>query len=455
MGFGISDEVMEKIRDSLWFDPGLSPAVGRITTPPTYSPRRTQNRPSPTQFYYPSETRAATPTYTALTDQEIFLASTYYAIRSAIDKERLKSEIIADRVKQLIEYYSKLFQIINLNPEKVLAAAKRQYDNSAGGFLMGSIVDGILRLFDSPNFSKPDFRDTLDDLFYMANSWSITPPGVSNRSYYFFSYVKRVYGLRQSEFFCCPYCGEPLIKGIAFCPNCLENSRDTLTPRYHPNLRTISDTALVVEHKHPDKSDDDSNAGQLKKAEEEKWELSKRLEELSVAHTEQIAENAKQVGELSATVEKLKKLLSDRDKSIAELLRQLNEDKRQSEEPQKKRILVFGASTIPTEELQEIAEEVGLADVDMVFQTEYVKLKQYAARIKKDSSLVGIVLGPVPHKIKEESGSTSPTAYFSGAGFPFVVEAKTYSGQLKITRQSARMAFAVMFQHLLSAGFYM
>lgn len=454
MGFGISDEVMEKIRDSLWYNPGDTLVARRTSAPASYY-RQKQNRPNSGQLYYPPVRNNTVPTYTSLSESELFLASSYYAINSAINQSRLKSEIIGDRIAQLSEYYSKLFQILNLDTAKIVSVAKKQYDKSAGGFLIRSIIDGMLRLFDSPSFSKPDFRDSLDDLFYMASSWSIVPSDKENRSDYFFSFVKKEYGLSQSEFFCCPYCGEPLIKGIAFCPKCLENSRDTATPRYRPELKMGSAPLETAERHKREGSDADENANRLKKAEEEKWELSKRLEELSTSHTEELRASAVQVSELSSTVERLKQLLADRDKSIASLLQQLNNNQKHDEQSTRKRILVFGASTIPIEELHEIADEVGLENVDIVFQTEYVKLKQYAARIKKDSSLVGIVLGPVPHKIKEDSGATSPAAYFSGSGFPFVVEAKTYSGQLKITRQSARMAFAAMFQHLLSAGFYM
>ncbi len=445
MGFGISDEVMEKIRDSLWFDPGVFIAGGQKT-------RNISNSP---QFYFPHASQKISPTYSSLTDQELFLVSTYYAISQAISKDRLKSTIISDRITLLSDYYVKLFQVLSLDTSKVLSIAKSRFDKTACSFLMRSIIDGLLRLFDSPSLPKPDFRDTMDDLFYLANSWSITPPDITNRSSYFFSYVKSVYGLQQSEFFCCPYCGEPLVKGIAFCPNCLENSRDTITPRYRPNLQVFSARSKLNEGEKSDTIDGTSNTCQLKKTEEEKWELSKRLGQLNEANANQINTDKEQIDELNATIEKLKQLLAERDKSIASLLHKIYEDRTEPEQSPKKKILVFGASSIPIEELQEIADEVGLTDVDMVFQTEYVKLKQYAVRIKKDSSYVGIVLGPVPHKIKEENGATSPAAYFNGAGFPFVVEAKTYSGQLKITRQSARMAFAAMFQHLLSAGFYM
>ena len=130
MGFGISDEVMEKIRDSLWYNPSDTLVAGRTSSPSAPNYRRTQSRPNPAQLYYPP-VKTTVPTYTSLSESELFLASTYYAINSAISQSRLKSEIIGDRIAQLSEYYSKLFQILNLDASKIISVAKKQYDNLA------------------------------------------------------------------------------------------------------------------------------------------------------------------------------------------------------------------------------------------------------------------------------------------------------------------------------------
>ena len=93
MGFGISDEVMEKIRDSMWGNPNTSFAdYPQSSRPMDPHPSHYRDRSSQQQFYYPPANNTVRPTYTALTEQELFLASSFYAVHSAINKERLKSE---------------------------------------------------------------------------------------------------------------------------------------------------------------------------------------------------------------------------------------------------------------------------------------------------------------------------------------------------------------------------
>lgn len=450
MGFGLSDETMEKIRDSLWYDPSTNirgTLSSRFSSPP-------QGRKAKISSHYiPKANPQAKPSYTDLNPQERFLASTYYAIQSAHNHLQPKSQLIGGRLEQMEDYYLRIFKALNLDTGQIALAAQKEFDPTAGDFLISGFVDMLLPYCDMPTFTKPDFRNAIDDIFALANLWQRNGAGSTNRVNFFYKYVQDRYGLHESDFFCCPYCGTPLIQGIAFCPKCLENSRDTTTPRYKP-LHILK----KPQHETPKATltttdSEDTQTLQIRQSENEKRELIKQLE-LFKEHTSQAQQlHEEKLKELQNTISKLNKMLEERDQAISAMKQHIS-GTASEQKYSKNKILIFGATSLDKQELQLIASDVGLEDIELVCQTDYVKLKQYAARIKKDTSYVGIILGPTPHKVKEEQGASSPSAYFSGAGFPFTIEAKTYSGQLKLTRESLHTAFHLMYQHLLTTGYF-
>lgn len=451
MGFGLSDETMEKIRDSLWYDPAYS-IKGTIPSRHSYSTPQHRKKQQ-THRYIPQEKLLSTPSYTDLNPQERFLASTYYAIHSASKHLQPKSQLIGGRLEQMEDYYLSIFNVLKLDTSKVAFAAQKDFDPAAGDFLISGFVDMLLPYCDMPTFTKPDFRNAIDDIYSLASLWTTNQKAHSNRTTFFYEYVQKRYGLQESDFFCCPYCGTPLIQGIAFCPKCLENSRDTTTPRYKP-LRILK-KATEKEHNAivSDIKAEDTKSLQLRQSENEKRELLKQLELFKEHSAKEQQHHDEKLQELQNTITRLSKMLEERDQAISAMKQHISgtaSDPKYS----KNKILIFGATTLDKQELQLIANDVGLNDIELVCQTDYVKLKQYAARIKKDTSFVGIILGPTPHKIKEEQGAASPSSYFSGAGFPFTIEAKTYSGQLKLTRESLHTAFHLMYQHLITTGYF-
>ena len=451
MGFGISDETMERIRDSLWYDPSTTIRGTLSSRFSNSTPRSRKANISPR--YIPKDIPQAKPSYTDLNPQERFLASTYYAIQSAHNQHQPKSQLIGGRLEQMEDYYLSIFKALNLDTGKISQAAQKDFDPAAGDFLISGFVDMLLPYCDLPTFSKPDFRNAIDDIFSLANLWQRNKTASTNRTSFFYNYVQERYGLHESDFFCCPYCGTPLIQGIAFCPKCLENSRDTTTPRYKPLH------ILKKSRQEPSKAavstteSEDNQSAQIRQTEDEKRELIKQLELFKEHSTQAQQLHEEKLKELQNTITKLNKMLEERDQAISAMKQHISGTE-SDQKYSKNKILIFGATSLDKQELQLIANDVGLEDIELVCQTDYVKLKQYAARIKKDTSYVGIILGPTPHKIKEEQGATSPSAYFSGAGFPFTIEAKTYSGQLKLTRESLHTAFHLMYQHLLTTGYF-
>ena len=66
--------------------------------------------------------------------------------------------------------------------------------------------------------------------------------------------------------------------------------------------------------------------------------------------------------------------------------------------------------------------------------------------------MILLVIGAVPHKVSKLGDASSLSTLFRGSGFPFLVEARTYQGELKITKESLRRALNDMMFHLLSMG---
>ena len=102
------------------------------------------------------------------------------------------------------------------------------------------------------------------------------------------------------------------------------------------------------------------------------------------------------------------------------------------------------------QEVFDLSAQIGI-DPDMLdILDDFSKIKKVAGRIKNDDRYAGIIIGAVPHKVSKLGDANSLSTLFRGNGFPFLVEARTYQGELKITRESLRRALNDMWGHLLS-----
>lgn len=117
----------------------------------------------------------------------------------------------------------------------------------------------------------------------------------------------------------------------------------------------------------------------------------------------------------------------------------------------RKKILVIGQTEVSTEKLLGISKDYGYEKSDFVFWDDYSKIKSYAERMEGGSlSFIGIIAGPMPHKVSALGEHSSLLEKMKQAGYPHMEEARSESGELKITKHSFRKALEKMTQHLLA-----
>lgn len=117
----------------------------------------------------------------------------------------------------------------------------------------------------------------------------------------------------------------------------------------------------------------------------------------------------------------------------------------------RKKILVIGQAEVSTDKLLGISKGYGYEKSDFVFWDDYTKIKSYAERMDGGSlSFMGIIAGPMPHKVSGLGDHCSLIEKMKQPGYPHMEEARSESGELKLTKHSFRKALEKMTQHLLA-----
>ena len=463
MSFGFSDEVMERMVAGLFWSPGDSSISGGYINTSVTGAHNTQPGKMATSIPAPPERAPMSkPVYT---DAEKFFSSSYLAYRNTEQPEFRKglySQPVIASLNNIADYYECFFKESQLNKTRFIEAASDEYSGNAGEYLFDGIVKNLFPAIESGVLPKADFRDTVDDLFQLMQLWGIAidKSNGSKRSGVY-KYLQSKYGLKESPFFCCPYCGTPLIKGIAYCPSCFENSKDEekIANRFAPErYKKVKQEEQQKEV--PSRLDEaeEQIAEEVAQAADDKAELEAHVKELE-ATIKKLTDSGyqlrnsydSQISDLLDTINQLRVIIKEKDDELRGYSDSIKSEQGSAQSRVRSKILIFGACELNEALVFKIARETGLNPDTLDIRGDYKKLKNEAMRIKKDASYTGIILGPVPHKVKG-SNATSPIEYFKGPGFPFTVEAKTYSGTLKITEQSLRDAFSKMYNHMLAMG---
>ena len=114
-----------------------------------------------------------------------------------------------------------------------------------------------------------------------------------------------------------------------------------------------------------------------------------------------------------------------------------------------KKILVIGQPVVSTDKLLGIVKVYGYEKGDFIFWDDYDKIKSYAERMA-GGSFTGIIAGPMPHKVSGLGDYSSLIEKMKQPGYPYMEEARSESGELKITKNSFRKALEGMTKHLLA-----
>ena len=114
-----------------------------------------------------------------------------------------------------------------------------------------------------------------------------------------------------------------------------------------------------------------------------------------------------------------------------------------------KKILVIGQPVVSIDKLLGIVKNYGYEKNDFVFWDDYDKIKSYAERMA-GGSFTGIIAGPMPHKVSGLGEYSSFIEKMKQPGYPYMEEARSESGELKITKNSFRKALEGLTKHLLA-----
>ena len=196
---------------------------------------------------------------------------------------------------------------------------------------------------------------------------------------------------------------------------------------------------------------------ELEALREEKRRLQEERKE-KITYIEKLEKQSKDFAVQQAELVKTRQNLEDsaikihqQEKAIDELLKAnctANSDGAAYQRKQK--LLVVGENKKEVV-LRAIAYEFGFDKDNLVFISEYDKIKQLADRIQWNSPYAGIIFGALPHKTTGTDGYSSLIQKCATEeGFPHVEEARTEAGELRLTNEAFRKAVRKMAVYLQS-----
>lgn len=112
------------------------------------------------------------------------------------------------------------------------------------------------------------------------------------------------------------------------------------------------------------------------------------------------------------------------------------------------KILVIGGEELGVNIMQGIAKTFGFEKKDLEF-ADYNKAKDYTDRIRRGGKYSAVIFGACPHKTTAGAGYSSAVERFKQIeGMPYTADARTQSGELKLTRESFRTALIGVYNYL-------
>ena len=439
MGFGISDEVLEKIIMAPWVIPSDFGYGSSYSRAPAYSPG--QNKP---RYYAPPKPIPVEPPKKNATikeeDNVVFIKLVISRIRSIYQGglfDAFYSEDIKVLFNNIKDYFEATAAALNItvptgqNPE--------HNEQRSINYLFQGIADQVFYIITHEHLEKVRFRNIVSDIFSLMKLWDLNDTGETMKKKAFFAFYVREFGLTENKFHCCPHCGSKLYSGIHNCPSCFKDIHSEV----------VVPAQLVIPGSEPDAVPADS--AELRELQEL---LQKAQDTIDAQNSEINAQQEKHVVEISELlqkIEQLKQQIREKDQAINAYKNHINGAGTPSSDAHLK-ILVIGEYTLTEQETRSIATTVGISHEALEFFGEYSKIKNFAARIKGDSKYAAIIVGAVPHKVKNLDGASSLSVLFKREGYPFVVEARTYQGELKFSKESFQRSLSKVAGHLMSKG---
>lgn len=117
---------------------------------------------------------------------------------------------------------------------------------------------------------------------------------------------------------------------------------------------------------------------------------------------------------------------------------------------QRGKILVLGECALDEKIMNGIAKTYGFERKDFVYETSYEKIKEFAGRISYGSRFSAIILGACPHKVNQLGDYSSIIEKCKNdVTLPNAYDARTLSGELKVTKESYRRALESVIEDLM------
>lgn len=430
MGFGISDEVLEKILSEPWTACGSGYYAPSTRTTSYTPPRRASYTPSSVSSA-PVVTPLANPTRAKQKEIDkniILLSSVYRQIQGLYsDRESFWSDEYKNIVTQVHDYFNNIFEVHSIEPVYTADADNKK----AQTYLFDGFSECIFYYLTHNILTKPKLRSIVEDTLRLVRKWNTfeIDDGAISKQVFFDYYINR-YGLSKNEYHCCPHCGSYIIQGVYNCPNCYAQT-DVIPVRKTRSVTQVEELETVVS---ADPIQDTTSRLHIKLRESD--EEIRRVREANE--------------DLQRENERLRAELEGKNVAIRAMTDYISENGATSEES--KKVLIIGDIPMNVQEVFELSAQIGIDPEMLDILDDFSKIKKVAGRIKNDDRYAGIIIGAVPHKVSKLGDASSLSTLFRGSGYPFLVEARTYQGELKITKESLKRAMTDMMFHLLSKG---
>lgn len=371
----------------------------------------------------------------ALEIQKTFMGEMKYSFKS---NECLKF------VEGVKKYFFDTLEILGVEADLEYYIPDSEQKKQARAYLFNGIAEHVFSQITKKEYERALFRDVVDDVVYLMQQWRLIEDGNIIKKKAFFDYFIKRYGLMESRFRCCEKCGSALISGIGNCPNCFNNS--LLAPvKLNPRVPKKGEAKIVGQ-------DIQSILAQKNMLAKKLEGLGTQYDELLTRHEISETRNEEEIALLQAEIARLADVVKEKDDAIATLQSYIHDIPMSDQDITNKKILVIGDLRVGSQTLEEVCYELDISPDMIEVQDDYGKVKRFAAKVQKEGRYIGIVIGATPHKVKGLGNATSLVTYFKGDGFPFTVEAKTYTGELKITKVSLKNALEEVINHLISQG---
>ncbi len=117
------------------------------------------------------------------------------------------------------------------------------------------------------------------------------------------------------------------------------------------------------------------------------------------------------------------------------------------------KILILGATPLDRRTMNGIAKVYGFKKEDFDYETDYSKIVSYASRIGNLDRYCAVILGAMPHKVQNLGDWSSLIEKCRNTpGLPQAIDARSRSGQLKVTKESFRDALLQICRSMKNAG---